>query len=124
MTKALDRFRWKPFRPGAMIMVSPWTAHRNESQWTNAECFDPDRFDKARRGDKDVGVLMSFGLGPRTCIGAAFATIESGLILARLVRRYDFEALDTASIRPVARLTTRPNREVQCRVRLRENPNA
>ena len=107
-------------KKGAMIMVSPWTAHRNESQWTNAECFDPDRFDKATRGDADVGVLMSFGLGPRVCIGAAFATIESGLILARLVRRYDFELLDGAGIRPVARLTTRPNREVRCRVSLRD----
>jgi cytochrome P450 len=106
-------------KKGAMIMVSPWTAHRNASQWTNAEYFDPDRFDKAERGEKDVGTLMSFGLGPRTCIGAAFATIESSLILARLVRRYDFETIDSATIRPVARLTTRPNREIECRVRLR-----
>ena len=99
-----------------MIMVSPWTAHRNESQWTNAEYFDPDRFDKASRGEDDVGVLMSFGLGPRICIGAAFATIESGLIMARLVRRYDFEVRDAERVRPVAKLTTRPAEEVQCRV--------
>ncbi|MDJ0908186.1 MAG: cytochrome P450 [Woeseiaceae bacterium] len=103
-------------KKGAMIMVSPWTAHRNESQWTNAEFFDPDRFDKAARGEDDVGVLMSFGLGPRICIGAAFATIESGLILARLVRRYDFEVRDADRVRPVAKLTTRPAAEVQCRV--------
>lgn len=106
-------------KKGAMIMVSPWTAHRNESQWRNAEYFDPDRFDKAARGEDDVGVLMSFGLGPRVCIGAAFATIESGLILARLVRRYDFETLDADNVRPVARLTTRPSQELHCRVRPR-----
>lgn len=102
---------------GAMIMVSPWTAHRSESQWTNADRFDPDRFDKSTRGDRDSGVLMSFGLGPRVCIGAAFATIESGLILARLVRRFDFETLDADSVRPVSRLTTRPASEIRCRVR-------
>lgn len=101
---------------GAMIMVSPWTAHRNERQWQNAACFDPDRFDKASRGEEDEGVLMSFGLGPRVCVGAAFATIESGLILARLVRRYDVEALRPETVRPVARLTTRPAAEIQCRV--------
>ena len=103
---------------GAMIMVSPWTAHRNELLWRNAEFFDPDRFVKGAR-DEDAGVLMSFGLGPRICIGAAFATVESSLILARLVRRFDFETLAPEKVRPVARLTTRPAEEIQCRVRRR-----
>jgi len=118
---AAERTRIGPYtvKRGAMIMVSPWTAHRNESQWRNAEYFDPDRFDKASRGDDDTGVLMSFGLGPRVCVGAAFATIESGLILARLVRRYEFDVEDAPAVRPVARLTTRPACEIQCRVRRR-----
>ena len=116
---AAERTRIGPYnvKKGAMIMISPWTAHRNASQWRNAELFDPDRFDKAARGDEDAGVLMSFGLGPRVCVGAAFATIESGLILARLVRRYDFTIDNAAAVRPVARLTTRPADEIQCRVR-------
>lgn len=104
---------------GAMIMVSPWTAHRNELLWRNAEYFDPDRFAKGARDGEDDGVLMSFGLGPRICIGAAFATVESSLILARLVRRFDFETLEPGKVRPVARLTTRPAEEIQCRVRRR-----
>ena len=62
---------------------------------------------------------MSFGLGPRVCVGAAFATVESGLVLARLVRRYDFEVAEPHTVRPVARLTTRPARQIRCRVRLR-----
>lgn len=104
---------------GAMVMISPWTAHRNEALWHHAEYFDPDRFDAAAGRPPDRGVLMSFGLGPRVCIGAAFATIESGLILARLVRRYDFEALDADGVRPVARLTTRPSKDIHVRVRRR-----
>lgn len=106
-------------KKGAMIMVSPWTAHRNELLWRRAEYFDPDRFDKGARDDEDKGVLMSFGLGPRICIGAAFATVESGLIIARLVRLFDFDVLDPENVRPVARLTTRPAEEIQCRVRRR-----
>lgn len=111
-------------KKGAMIMVSPWTAHRNQLLWQNADRFDPDRFDKHTGGnadnDTDRGAFMSFGLGPRVCVGAAFATIESGLIMARLARRFDFEALGADGVRPVARLTTRPAREIQCRVHLRE----
>ena len=102
-------------RRGAMIMISPWTAHRNGAIWRAADRFDPDRFD----GDDDAGrgTLMSFGVGPRVCIGAGFATAEAVLVLARLARRYDLEALDPGAVRPVARLTTRPAEEILCRAR-------
>ena len=106
-------------KKGAMIMVSPWTAHRNGLLWRHADRFDPDRFDAASGEDK--GILMSFGLGPRVCIGAAFATIESGLILARLARRYDFEVRDADRVRPVARLTTRPAEDILVSVRRRDS---
>ena len=102
-------------RRGAMIMVSPWTAHRNGAIWRDADRFDPDRFD----GDDETGrgVQMGFGLGPRVCVGAGFATAEAVLVLARLARRYEFEALAPERVRPVARLTTRPAEEIACRVR-------
>ena len=48
---------------------------------------------------------------------AFFITIERAPILARLVRRYDFEALAPDRVRPYARLTTRPAAEIQRRVR-------
>jgi cytochrome P450 len=108
-------------KKGAMVMVSPWTAHRNSGLWPQAEQFVPDRFgslpeaDEAGGGDSGKNVIMSFGLGPRVCVGAAFATIESALIIARLVRRYDFTTLNQASVRPVSRLTTRPAEDIRCR---------
>lgn len=118
---AAEKTRIGPFKvkKGAMIMVSPWTAHRNHALWREADYFDPARFIRSREEEQGRGAFMSFGLGPRVCVGAAFATIESGLILARLVRRYDFEIEQPERVRPVARLTTRPAREIRCRVRLR-----
>ena len=107
-------------KKGAMIMVSPWTAHRNALLWRHADRFDPDRFDAASGRSDDRGVLMSFGLGPRVCVGAAFATIESGLILARLARRYDFIVENADAVRPVARLTTRPATDIRVRVERRD----
>ena len=50
-------------------------------------------------------------------VGAAFATIETALILARLVWRFDFETLSPETVRPYARLTTRPAVEIRMRVR-------
>ena len=104
---------------GTMLMISPWTAHRNEGLWRDANSFDPLRFHADSAHDEDRGAFMSFGLGPRVCVGAAFATIESGLIIAALVRRYNFHVERPERVRPVARLTTRPAEEIRCRVERR-----
>lgn len=109
----IGRYRAKR---GAMIMIAPWTTHRHHALWPKPDRFDPDRF---TRDEIIPGSYMPFGLGPRICVGAAFATIESGLMLARLVRRYDFEAIAPDDVKPVARLTTRPAREIMMRVRRR-----
>ena len=106
----------KRIKRGAMIMISPWTAHRNATQWENADRFDPDRFDSECTRHGDSGIHMSFGVGPRVCIGASFATTEAVLIIARLARRYRFTASSADTVRPVARLTTRPADEIQISV--------
>ena len=108
---------------GAMIMISPWTAHRNAALWSDADRFDPDRFaagraaaDEERDNEHREGLMMSFGVGPRVCVGATFATTEAVLIIARLIRRFDFTMLAADTVRPVARLTTRPAEQIQCRI--------
>ena len=104
---------------GAMIMISPWTIHRHERYWRNPHAFDPDRFSTEREGELIPGAYIPFGQGPRVCVGAAFATTEAALILARLVSRYDFHICDAQKVRPVARLTTSPAEEIVCTVALR-----
>jgi cytochrome P450 len=104
---------------GAMVMISPWTIHRNESLWPDAHRFDPDRFDATREQEQVAGAYLPVGLGPRVCAGAAFANTEAVLILARLVRRFDLVPLAPQRVRPVARLTTRPREPIVCRVTLR-----
>jgi len=100
---------------GAMIMISPWTTHRNHAFWRDPAVFDPDRFSTEREDEIRPGTFLPFGLGPRTCIGQGFAYTEAALIVARLVRRFDFVSEAPERVRPVARLTTRPAREIVCR---------
>jgi cytochrome P450 len=101
---------------GAMIMIAPWTVHRHQALWSEPAVFDPDRFSSEREKDIPSGAYMPFGIGPRICVGAAFATVESSLILASLIRRFDFSAENPGKVRPVSRLTTRPAEEIMCRV--------
>lgn len=106
-------------RRGAMVMVSPWVMHRHHELWRDPDVFDPDRFSPEREKEFSPGAYIPFGIGPRVCVGAAFATTEATLILSRLFRRYDVEVLDAARVRPAARLTTRPSEQIMIRVRRR-----
>ncbi|MEM9706074.1 MAG: cytochrome P450 [Pseudomonadota bacterium] len=107
-------------RRGALIMIAPWTLHRHRRIWPNPDAFDPDRFMPAREKEVATGAYIPFGLGPHTCVGAGFATIESTLIIAQLARAFDFEVENGAEVRPAARLTTRPATQIMCRVRKRD----
>lgn len=112
----IDHFKIKR---GAMIMIAPWVIHRHQDYWGDPHAFDPDRFLPQREKMIRPGTYLPFGLGPRVCMGAGFATAESILILARLARRFEFDIDHADRVRPVARLTTRPAEEIMCRVRHR-----
>lgn len=112
----------RKIKKGAMVMIAPWAIHRHELYWDQPDAFDPDRFSAAREKDLVPGAYLPFGQGPRVCAGATFAMIESTLILAELVRRFDFHAQDADKVVPVARLTTRPREEIMVRVTARTAP--
>jgi cytochrome P450 len=107
----------KKVKRGTMIMISPWAIHRHHKLWRDPDAFDPDRFSPSRDHEIIAGSYMPFGQGPRVCVGAAFATTEATLILARLMRRFAFEVVDPHKVRPVARLSTRPAEEIRVRVK-------
>jgi len=102
---------------GTMLMIAPWSMHRHQKLWVDPDRFDPDRFLPEREHEMTPGAYIPFGAGPRVCVGAAFATIETALIIARFARRFDFTAKDADSVRPYARLTTRPAVEIRMQVK-------
>jgi cytochrome P450 len=109
--------RDKPVAQGDMVAVSPWIVHRHEGLWERPDEFDPGRFcTEAGQASARVAYLP-FGMGPRACPGAAFATQESLLILAQIVRRYRLETVQGEEPRPVARLTLRAQGGIALRLR-------
>lgn len=106
----------KRVKRGALVMVAPWVLHRHKRYWKNPDVFDPDRFLPARESELTPGAYIPFGQGPRVCAGAAFALTEAVLLIARLFRRFDFHIEDAGAVRPAARLTTRPAKQIMVRV--------
>lgn len=107
----------RKLRRGALVMVSPWTLHRHQEYWENPNAFIPDRFLVEGEGSIQEGAYIPFGVGPHTCIGAGFAQAEAILIIAELVRRFDFRRADRRPVRPAARLTTRPAEQIRLHCR-------
>lgn len=61
-------------------------------------------------------LLMPFGVGPRTCIGASFALQEATIVLAVLIRRFDLKLMPNARVWPVQKITLRPATGLPMRV--------
>lgn len=77
---------------GTWMIFSVWTMHRHPDYWgPTANEFDPDRFfDVGRRKQQVRGSYVPFSVGPRHCIGMAFAQNEMLLVLPRLLRSFRF----------------------------------
>ena len=114
-----DRVRRWTVTPEDIVVVSPWIIHRHHALWRDPDLFDASRFAPDRAEERSKDAYIPFGLGPRVCPGASFATVESTLLLARILTRFDVMLTDPARIRPTARLTIRPAGGVPCRVRRR-----
>jgi cytochrome P450 len=73
-------------RRGAPILVAIYALHRLADFWELPHAFDPDRFEPGSRAGRSPGLYLPFGAGPRSCMGASFATTELMVALATLVR--------------------------------------
>ena len=71
--------------PGGCIAAPCiYLTHRRTDLWSEPEVFDPTRF---LGGRADPYVFFPFGGGIRHCVGAAFATYEMKIVLARILSR-------------------------------------
>ena len=69
---------------GSIAAPCIYLVHRRPDLWEEPEVFDPNRF---LGGRADPYQFFPFGGGVRHCIGAAFATYEMKIILARILSR-------------------------------------
>lgn len=104
-----DRFGDFDIPKGAQVLVMPWTLHRHRRHWQHPNAFMPSRFWPENRDAIDRFQYLPFGVGPRICIGAAFAMQEAMIALAVLMSRYRFDAAEDCRPWPVQKLTTQPD---------------
>jgi cytochrome P450 len=79
---------------GTTIVYSPWVSNRNPRHWgSDSRTFDPERWlrDSTGSGGADSSYsFLTFGAGPRRCIGEQYARAQMRCILAGLIGRFEF----------------------------------
>ena len=70
--------------------------------------FDPERFSPERSAARSRGAYIPFSLGPRQCIGMAFALTEAQLVLATAAQRFQLCEVRGRIVEPEPLLTMRP----------------
>ncbi len=114
-----EHMRDKVVKAGASLAVAPWLIHRHRTYWDRPDVFDPDRF-QSKEGKASLRcAYLPFSLGPRVCLGAAFAMQEATLIVASLFRRYRLVPDPGFETHPVGRLTIRPDKGIRLRIERR-----
>jgi cytochrome P450 len=102
---AADRIDEVEVAEGDIISIWPWLLHRHARLWDDPDAFDIERF--ADRGGRHRFQYLPFGAGPRTCVGAQFATAEALTILAHWLSEWRF--VDTGHrVRAAGMVTLRP----------------
>jgi len=107
--------RDKFIKLGRTVIISPWLIHRNKNNWERPDEFDPERFLKEHK-TPIKSKYLPFGMGPRVCIGAAFAMQEAVLILTSILKNYRIEAYPNMEPKPVGRLTIRSDNGINIRL--------
>ena len=103
-----DEIGGKSIRAGTLVTVSPFLLHRHRTLWEAPDDFDPNRFLGDRRDRIDRFAYIPFGAGPRVCIGMGFALQEAMIVLAHLTRVFRFDLVAGHVVRPIQRITLRP----------------
>jgi len=84
---------------GYVIAIAPASTHHDPAIWTDPAKFEPERFERGEH-KKQPFTFIPFGGGPRLCLGQNFAMTEMRIILAQLVRNYNWEVLPDQDLTP------------------------
>ena len=90
---------------GTAVLYSPWVTHRHPGVWDDPEVFRPERFQGA---PPPRGAYVPFGLGGRSCVGAALGTLQVRTATAYVLGRVSLEPVPGTAVRPHADDAVRP----------------
>jgi cytochrome P450 len=115
-----DEFNGIKIKKGTFLVTYIYGVHHSADYWEDPEAFRPERFAKGHKLEHPYAYIP-FGGGPRLCIGNHFAHMEMQLVIANLIRRYDFELDADHLVEKQPLITLRPRYGIKMRFWRRDN---
>jgi cytochrome P450 len=118
---SLDKFQLGDYRlpAGTTVIASQFVLHRDARFFPDPLRFDPERHTPEAKAARTKGAYCPFGMGPRQCIGEAFAWMEGVLVLATLAQRWKLRHDEHHKVVAEALFTLRPKGGMPMRVEAR-----
>lgn len=113
MAVADDRVGDIEIPSGSTVIVFVHGAHHAPRYWENPEHFDPERFAKGKEKLRPAFTHLPFGGGPRGCIGANYAMLQILMILAQIIRNYEFQLSPGQTIEEQPMVILRPKNGIR-----------
>jgi cytochrome P450 len=76
---------------GSTVIVSPFATHRLSHLWPNPEAFEPERFRPEAVEKRSPFAFIPYGAGPRFCVGAPLAQMQTKIVTALVCQRFRLE---------------------------------
>jgi cytochrome P450 len=104
---------------GTTVLGCQFVLHRDARFFPDPLRFDPERHTPEAKAARTRGAYFPFGMGPRQCIGEAFAWMGGVLVLATLAQRWRLrhDEAHTVAVEPL--FTLRPRGGMPMRVEAR-----
>lgn len=107
-------------KAGDIVMPFFYGAHRHPDFWVDPARFDPDRFAPEHSQHRNSWSYVPFAAGQRQCIGNTFSLVETVVLLAQLLQRFELHIEPGMNqVKPVAMVTVRPDRPVMIQLKAR-----
>jgi cytochrome P450 len=112
---AMGRQALQPFQLGpyslpskTTVVISQFVTHRDPRFFADPLRFDPERHTPEAKALRPRFSYFPFGMGPRQCIGEAFAWMEGVLVLSTLAQKFRFKHVDGHKVVAQPLFTLRP----------------
>lgn len=114
-----DLIEGYPIPAGSRVIMSPYVVHRSPAIWQRPNEFWPEHFSPANSAERHRFAFFPFSAGPRQCVGGGFATLEMRTIVKLLLRAFQLELVPGQTIKPLPRVSLKPDRGVMIRLKER-----
>jgi cytochrome P450 len=119
--EALQDFDLGPYRmpKGTTVLMSQFVTQRDARYFPDPLRFDPERHTPEAKAKRARFSYFPFGMGPRQCIGEAFAWMEGVLVLATFAQQWKMNLIPGHRVQPEPLFTLRPKYGMKMQVEAR-----